>query len=251
MDKTTVIGLVAGWSFVFLAIALGGVGLGPYIDIPSFLIVVGGTISVTVGQFESADLKRIGAALKVSMQTVKVEAVPELVEKIIFYATEIKKHGVMHVEQKVLEEQNPFFKEAFQLLVDGVKAEVLVPLMETKLQHMEKRHLIMIRMFGNIGGIAGSMGMVGTLVGLVAMLANLSDPAAVGPAMAVALITTLYGALIGTVFAGIIENKLSSKHNVEVINCEIIIEGASMIAAEESIGNIKMRLNATLVDVLE
>lgn len=251
MDKTTVIGLIAAWSFVFLAIALGGVGLGPYIDIPSFLIVVGGTIAVIVGQFEGSDLKRMTAALKVAMNTVKVEALPELVEKIIFYATEIKKHGVMHVEQKVLEEQNPFFKEAFQLLVDGVKAEVLVPLMETKLEHLEKRHNVMIRMFANIGGVAGSMGMIGTLVGLVAMLANLSDPAAVGPAMAVALITTLYGALIGTVFAGIIENKLSSKHAVEVTICEIIIEGASMIAAEESIGNIKMRLNATLVDVLE
>ncbi|MFA7083307.1 MAG: MotA/TolQ/ExbB proton channel family protein [Arcobacteraceae bacterium] len=251
MDKTTVIGLIAGWSFVLLAIGLGGVGLGPYIDIPSFLIVIGGTISVTVGQFESADLKRIGAALKVSMNNVKTESVPELVEKIIFYATEIKKHGVMHVEQKVLEEQNPFFKEAFQLLVDGVKAEVLIPLMETKLTHMEKRHLVMIKMFGNIGGIAGSMGMIGTLVGLVAMLANLSDPAAVGPAMAVALITTLYGALIGTVFAGIVENKLSEKHSVEATVCEIIIAGSSMIAAEESIGNIKMRLNATLVDVLE
>lgn len=251
MDKTTVIGLAAGWSFVFLAIALGGVGLGPYIDIPSVLIVVGGTIAVTVGQFEGADLKRVGAALKVSMNSVKTESIPELVEKIIFYATEIKKHGVMHVEQKVLEEQNPFFKEAFQLLVDGVKAEVLIPLMQTKLEHMEKRHNVMIRMFGNIGGIAGSMGMIGTLVGLVAMLANLSDPAAVGPAMAVALITTLYGALIGTIFAGIIENKLSSKHAVEVTICEIIIDGSSMIADEESIGNIKMRLNATLVDFEE
>ncbi|MFA6788357.1 MAG: MotA/TolQ/ExbB proton channel family protein [Arcobacteraceae bacterium] len=251
MDKTTVIGLIAAWSFVFLAIALGGVGLGPYIDIPSVLIVVGGTISVTVGQFDGADLKRMTAALKVSMNKVKVEELPELVEKIIFYATEIKKHGVMHVEQKVLEEQNPFFKEAFQLIVDGVKTDVLVPLMETKLEYMEKRHSVMIRMFGNIGGVAGSMGMIGTLVGLVAMLANLSDPAAVGPAMAVALITTLYGALIGTIFAGIIENKLSTKHAIEVTACDLIIIGASMIAAEESIGNIKMRLNAALVNVLE
>lgn len=251
MDKTTVIGLIAAWSFVFLAIALGGVGLGPYIDIPSVLIVVGGTIAVIVGQFEGADLKRMTAAMKVAMQKVKTEDLPELVEKIIFYATEIKKHGVMHVEQKVLEESNPFFKEAFQLIVDGVKADVLVPLMETKLEHLGKRHSVMIKMFGNIGGVAGSMGMIGTLVGLVAMLANLSDPAAVGPAMAVALITTLYGALIGTIFAGIIESKLNEKHNVEATACEIIIIGASMIAAEESIGNIKMRLNATLVNVLE
>lgn len=251
MDKSTLGGLVGGWSLVALAIILGGVGFGPYLDVPSVIIVIGGTIAVTAGQFEGSELKRVTPALKVAMNEVKVEPIPELVEKIIFYATEIKKHGVMHVEQKVMEESNPFFKEAFQLIVDGTKADVLQPLLETKLEHMDKRHGAMISLFGNIGGTSGAMGMIGTLVGLVAMLANLSDPAAVGPAMAVALLTTMYGALIGTLFAGIIESKLSRKHAAETNACEIIITGTSMIAAEESIGNIKMRLNAILVEVSE
>ncbi len=251
MDKTTLIGIVLVWCLVLLAIILGGAGIGPYIDIPSVFIVVGGTAAVIVGQFEGNDLKRFVPALKVAFGNVKVEELPELVEKIIFYSTEIKKHGIMHVEQKVLAEQNPFFREAFQLLVDGVKADVLVPLMQIKLDFMEKRHNIMIRLFGNIASTAGSMGMVGTLVGLVAMLANLSDPASVGPAMAVALITTLYGALIGTAFAGLVENKLSSKNTVELTVCEVIIEGAAMIANEESIGNIKLRLNSILVNSVE
>ena len=251
MDKTTVVGLALGWSFVMLAIVLGGVGFGPYIDIPSVIIVIGGTSAVTAGQFESSELKRITPALKVAMNHVKVEALPELVEKITFYATEIKKHGVMHIEQKVLEEKNPFFKEAFQLLVDGTKPDVLVPLLDLKNEHMDNRHGSMIALFGNIGGTAGAMGMIGTLVGLVAMLANLSDPAAVGPAMAVALLTTMYGALIGTLFAGIIESKLAQKHKVETVANEVIITGTAMIAAEESIGNIKMKLNAMLVEIPE
>ncbi len=251
MDKSTVGGLGAGWALVALAIILGGVGFGPYIDIPSVVIVFGGTIAVTAGQFEGKDLKRIVPAMKIAMNGVKVEPLPELVEKIVFYATEIKKHGVMQIEQKVLQETNPFFKEAFQLLVDGTKPDVLQPLMELKLEHMEKRHSVMISIFGNIGGTAGAMGMIGTLVGLVAMLANLSDPASVGPAMAVALLTTMYGALLGTLFAGIMENKLSQKHSVEVTACEVIIHGAAMIAAEESIGNIKMQLNAILTEVIE
>jgi chemotaxis protein MotA len=248
MDKSTAGGLGAGWAFVALAIILGGVGFGPYIDIPSVVIVFGGTIAVTAGQFEAADLKRITPAMKVALNEVKVESLPELVEKIVFYATEIKKHGVMHIEQKVLEEQNPFFKEAFQLLVDGTKAETIEPLLETKLEYMNKRHNVMIGIFGNMGGTAGAMGMIGTLVGLVAMLANLSDPASVGPAMAVALLTTMYGALLGTLFAGIIESKLSQKHAVEETACEVIIKGTTMIANEESIGNIKMQLNSILVD---
>lgn len=251
MDKSTAGGFAGGWGLVALAIILGGVGFGPYIDIPSVVIVIGGTIAVTAGQFEASDLKRVSPAMKVAFNEVKVESLPELVEKITFYATEIKKHGVMHIEQKVLEEQNPFFKEAFQLLVDGTKAETLEPLLETKLEYMDKRHGTMIGLFGNIGGTAGAMGMIGTLVGLVAMLANLSDPASVGPAMAVALLTTMYGALLGTLFAGIMENKLSAKHKKEVDACEVIIKGATMIAAEESIGNIKMQLNSILVDVEE
>ena len=251
MDKSTVGGYAVGWLLIAIAIILGGVGFGPYVDIPSVVIVIGGTIAVTAGQFEPKDLKRIMPAFKVAFNEVKVEPLPELVEKIIFYATEIKKHRVMKIEQKVLQETNPFFKEAFQLLVDGTKPDVLQPLMELKLEHMEKRHSVMISIFGNIGGTAGAMGMIGTLVGLVAMLANLSDPAAVGPAMAVALLTTLYGALMGTLFAGIAESKLTQKHNVEVTACEVIIQGATMIAAEESIGNIKMQLNAILVEATE
>ncbi|RXJ99593.1 flagellar motor protein MotA [Arcobacter sp. CECT 8986] len=251
MDKSTLGGMAGAWALVCLAIVLGGAGFGAYIDIPSVIIVVGGTLAVTAGQFEISELKRMTPAMKVAFNQVKAEPLPELVEKVIFYATEVKKHGVMHIEQKVLEEQNPFLKEAFQLIVDGTKPEVLEPMLELKQEHIDKRHSVMIGMFGNIGGTAGSMGMIGTLVGLVAMLANLSDPSAVGPAMAVALITTLYGAMIGTLFAGLIENKLSRKHDIEMTACEVIISGASMIAAEESIGNIKMKLNSILVEVPE
>ena len=88
--------------------------------------------------------------------------------------------------------------------------------------------------------------MIGTLVGLVAMLANLADPSAVGPAMAVALLTTMYGALIGTAIAGILESKLEQKHSVEMIAHQITIQGAVMISAGESVGNIKMKLQAVL-----
>ena len=246
MDKTTAGGLAGIWGLVALAIILGGAGFGAYIDIPSVIIVFGGAASVTIAQFESDALGRFGKACGVAMSEVKVESVPELIEKVIIYATDIKKNGVMSVETKIQQEKNPFFKEALNLLVDNTKPDVLENLLEIKLEHMENRHKIMISMFSAIGGTAGSMGMIGTLVGLVAMLANLSDPSAVGPAMAVALLTTMYGALIGTGFAGIFENKLSEKHNKEMIASQIIIQGAHMIAAEESIGNIKMKLGAIM-----
>ena len=251
MDKTTAGGVAGVWGLVALAIILGGAGFGAYIDIPSVIIVFGGTAAVTSGQFEGAALKQIGKAIGVAFNEVKVESTPEIIEKIIYYATEIKKNGVMSMEQKIMDEENPFFKEAFALLVDNTKPDILEALMETKMEHMEGRHKVMIAIFSNIGGSAGAMGMIGTLVGLVAMLANLSDPSAVGPAMAVALLTTMYGALIGTAFAGVMESKLEQKNTVEMIAHQITIQGASMIASGESIGNIKMKLNAILPAVEE
>ena len=248
MDKGTAAGLGGGFGLVALAIILGGVGFGPYVDIPSMLIVIGGCISVTAGQYETKDSARAIASFKVALNVTPVEPNDELIEKITTYATEIKKNGVMQIEQKVLQEENLFFKEAFQLIVDGTKADMLRALLETKVEHMDKRHGVMASFWGDLGGNAGAMGMIGTLVGLVAMLANLSDPAAVGPAMAVALLTTMYGALIGTLLAGIVATKLRNKHDTEVNACEIIISGAAMIAAEESIGDIKMKLNAILVE---
>lgn len=249
MDKTTAGGIAGVWGLVALAIVLGGAGFGAYIDIPSVIIVFGGTASVTMGQYEGDALARFGKAVGVGMNPVKVEPIEELIEKIIIYATDIKKNGVMSVEGKIQEESNPFFKEAFNLLVDNTKPDVLENLLEIKLEHMENRHKTMIAMFSSIGGTAGAMGMIGTLTGLVAMLANLSDPSAVGPAMAVALLTTMYGALIGTGFAGIFENKLSEKNSKEMISCQIIIQGAHMIASEESIGNVKMKLGAIMPSV--
>ncbi len=251
MDKTTIVGFIVAWSLFLLAISMGGSGFGPYFDIPSVLIVIGGTTAVTAGQYEAKDLKRVFPAMKVAFLKTKVEPLEELADKIIYYATEIKKHGAIHVEQRVLEENNPFFREAFAQIVDGTKADVLEPLLDSKLEFIEKRHAIIINLFSNVAGTAGSMGMIGTLVGLIAMLTNLADPSSVGPAMSVALITTLYGSVIGTFFAGIMENKLSQKNASEVSAGELIISGATMISNEESIGNIKMKLKAVLIDAGE
>lgn len=246
MDKTTAGGLAGAWGLVALAIVLGGAGFGPYLDIPSVIIVIGGTSCVIIGMYDTDTLKKFGKSHSIAMNEQDIEPIPELIEKIIIYATDIKKNGVMSVESKIQQETNPFFKEAFNLLVDNTKPDVLENLLEIKLEHMENRHKQQIAVFGSIGAVAGAMGMIGTLVGLVAMLANLADPAAVGPAMAVALLTTMYGALLGNLYGGIFENKLEVRHSREMVSSQIIIQGSHMIASEESIGNIKMKLGAIL-----
>ena len=149
MDKTTTFGFIGVWSLVALAIILGGAGFGSYIDIPSVIIVFGGTAAVTMGQFEGAALKQASKSAGAAFKEVKVESTPDLVEKIIYYATEIKKNGVMSTEQKIMEESNPFFKDTFSLLVDNTKPDVLEGLMDTKLEHLENRHKVQISIYGN------------------------------------------------------------------------------------------------------
>lgn len=246
MDKTTIGGSIGGWGLIALAIIFGGAGFGAYIDIPSVIIVIGGTIMVTIAQFEGSSLNKVGKALAVAYKYQYFEKTEILIEKIINYATEIKKNGIMTIEQNITDEQNPFFKECFSLLVDNTKPDVIEEIMDNYIEKMEERHNKMITLFSNMGSTAGAMGMIGTLVGLVAMLANLADPSAVGPAMAVALLTTLYGALIGNIFAGIIENKLIQKHKTEMLYNEIVKYSSILIASGESIGNLKMKLNSSL-----
>lgn len=247
IDKSGAGSLGTFWILVLAAMAMG-VGILPYLDPPSILLVLGGTLTNTIASFELAQVKKAPKAMKAAFTVLNVEDNINIVQKIIFYAMEVKKKGVMSIEQKVLQEQNPFFKEAFQLLVDGSKPELIRYLLETKMEHIDNRHKEMIELFGAVGGTAGAMGMVGTLVGLVAMLANLSDPSAVGPAMAVALLTTLYGSLLGVGFANPISKRLEVKNTIEMTGMSVVVEGVVMVASDESISDIKMKLNAILQD---
>ena len=245
MDKSTIGGMVVAWALVLTAMGTG-VGLAAYVDVASVLIVLGGTTAVIIASYEGVQTKNVGKAIGVAFKELSFDDTQTLVEKIVLYAADIKKHGVMHIEQKVNDEAHPFFREAFQLIVDGVNAELAEVMLENKMDGIGKRHNALIELFGQISAVAGAMGMVGTLVGLVAMLANLADPSAVGPAMAVALLTTLYGALVGNLFAGIMETKLKAKHDLEVAFMEITTQATVLLINDDSIGNIKMKLNSFL-----
>ncbi len=247
MDKIGTGGYAAFWVLILITMAIG-VGIMVYIDVPSVIVVLGGTSANIIASYELSILKNMGKAMKAAFSELATEENVNLIQKTIFYATEIKKKGKMSIEPLVEKEKDPFVKEAFSLVVDGTKADTIEYLLETKIQHMQTRHAKMIQIFDQIGSVAGSMGMVGTLIGLVAMLANLADPSAVGPAMAVALLTTLYGTLLGTGFAGPIGNRLAVKSQLEVDGMSIIMQGVLLIANDESIGDMKTKLNAILSD---
>jgi len=250
MDLTTLVGMVLGMGFIFLAIFLGGAGFGAYIDIPSVLIVFGGTIAITVANFEARELKNATKAIGVAFHPSPIPDMTELAKKLIDYAVACKKGGMMSIEDDVTKEENPFLREAFLLVLDNSPREVVVETLETKLMFMDIRHKAMQDLFTGIGGVAGSMGMLGTLVGLIAMLANLSDPSAVGPAMAVALLTTMYGAFIGTLMSGVVFSKLDQKHKSERTAYTLITIACGLIAADGAIGATKTQIQVALTEPL-
>lgn len=219
MDLATLVGFVVAIGIILAAMIMGG-GVAPFIDIPSVLIVAGGTIgavmmSFTMGQFFGA----IKVALKALM--FKIDKPEELIDLVVQMANEARTGGLLALEGK--ETGNTFLAKGIQMMVDGHEPAVVRQTLKLEMNQAADRHAVGILIFTKIAELAPAMGMIGTLVGLVLMLGNMSDPASIGPSMAVALLTTLYGAMIANVFALPLVGKLSLRKDEEVmIQCMII-----------------------------
>lgn len=221
MDIATIIGLVGAVIMVIGSMIFAG-GVAPFIDIPSAVIVFGGTLFVVmmmkpmpvfVGHF-----KAMVKAFKPS--TFDPEA---LISKMVELSTIARKDGMMALDGKASEDS--FFEKGLQLLVDGADEANMVKQLKYEIKAMKARHGAYQSAIKAWVDIGPAMGMVGTLIGLVLMLGNMSDPKSIGPAMAVALLTTLYGALVANVIFGPILNKLEGYTEDEVIYRELVIEG--------------------------
>jgi len=195
MDLGTVIGIVLVMALLMGAMTMG-VGVGAYIDIPSVLIVVGGSIGALMISFKPAQMKKF---TKVFMKAVKPaeEDISEFIKKLVEFATKARKDGILALESEVNNEENEFLKKGLSMAIDGSEPDTIRDLLEIDMEQTSTRHKTYASIFSQWAGLAGAMGMIGTLVGLVAMLLNMADPSAIGPSMAVALLTTMYGAMIG------------------------------------------------------
>ena len=232
MDLGTVIGIVLILG-LFIASMVMGVGVGAYVDIPSVMIVVGGSIGALMVSFKPAQMK---AFTKVFMKAVKPgeEDVPELIKKLVEFATKARKDGILALESEVNNEENEFLKKGLSMAIDGNDPDAIRELLEIEMEQTSTRHKVHGSIFNQWAGLAGAMGMVGTLIGLVAMLLNMADPSAIGPSMAVALLTTMYGAIIGNVFGTPIYNILAIRNDEETLVKEMIIAGIMSIQSGDA-----------------
>lgn len=244
MDIATLVGLLAAIGVIVWAILLGG-SLGAFVDIPSVAIVIGGTVAVVMSRHTLPEfIGHLTAAVKAFFPgTPKLEP---LVEQFPEFAQIAKKEGLLALEPKAAESSDKFLKMGLMMLVDGLDEGTISSRIRTDIEARERRHSAVIAAWQGWIDVAPAMGMIGTLVGLVQMLGNMSDPKSIGPAMAVALLTTLYGAFIANVVAGPITNKLKIYHNEEAVYCEAVLTGLKGIARGENPRNISDSILALL-----
>lgn len=232
MDKGTLVGIVAGMGVVIGAMFMGG-SIMAFIDIPSLLIVLGGTIAATLVNFPMGDV--IGA-MKISQKVLKEEIMSssKYIEQIVDISKKARTNGLLAIEEDLNNVDDDFLKVTLQHVVNGTEAEDLNKIMDGELALMAQRHKIGQKMFTAMGTYSPAFGMIGTLIGLIAMLQNLEDPAAVGPGMAMAMITTFYGALFANLFFLPMAGKLKHRSEQEIQFKEMLLTGVLSIQAEES-----------------
>jgi len=232
MDLGTVIGLVMIMGLLMSAMAMG-VGIGPYIDIPSVLIVFGGSLGSLLVGFKLEQMKNFGKIFMIAIKPPQVDMM-DLIKKLVDYATQARRDGILALEAAANSEENEFLKKGLSMAVDGNEPDTIRDLLEIEMEQTSTRHKGNALVFDQWAGFAGAMGMIGTLIGLVAMLLNMADPSAIGPSMAVALLTTMYGAMIGNIVGAPIANILGIRNDEESIVMQVVLEGIMSIQAGDN-----------------
>lgn len=247
MDIASLAGIVLGAvMFVFGVYSNGGfAALESMVDVPSIIITIGGSIS---GVLASVKLPEFLNGFK-SMALIfknSTEDPTETIKKIIDLSNIARKEGLLALEEAASEVEDSFMKKGIMLVVDGTDPELVRGIMETTLEHIESRHKSVIGFWEKWAELGPAWGMIGTLIGLVNMLKNLDDASTIGPAMAVALLTTLYGSLIANWLCSPTATKLKVNNDAEMMMKEMVVEGLLSIQAGENPRVIEEKLKSFL-----
>ncbi len=242
MDLATLVGIISCFILLVSAI-LQNSSLLIFIDLPSSLIVFGGTFGITLVAYPFGE---IFGAIGVARKAFFVKELPpqDTIEKLISFAGKARKEGILSLQSVMNEIDDDFFLKGLQMAVDGQEPEALKEMLEREIEYIMERHDKGAEIFSSIGGYAPAMGMIGTLIGLVQMLQTMNDPSSIGPAMAVALLTTFYGATLANVICLPIAAKLKLRSSGEVLVKTLIAEGMKAILGGENPRLMEQRLHA-------
>jgi chemotaxis protein MotA len=229
MDVATLIGIVFGSGLIISSIMLGP-GAMTFLNVPSALITIGGTLMATLINFPLAKVLGVFAVVKKAF-LYKLPSATEEIERMVRLARVARSEGLLALENSLDEIHDPFLQKAIQLVVDGTDPEVLRDVLSTELEQLRMRHSVGKSILDFMGSAAPAFGMIGTLIGLVQMLSNMKDPSSIGGGMATALLTTFYGSLIANLICIPLAGKLDVRSRQESVSKELIIEGVAAIQA--------------------
>lgn len=242
MDIASVVGLVAGLFFIIVSILMGG-NLLLFIDYPSMMIVVGGTVSATLINYP---LKEVLGVIRVAKNAFlhKEETPMSIIKTLVSFAETARREGILSLEQQAATLDDAFLKTGITLAVDGTEPEHIRDIMTTEINYIAERHKTGASIMEAMATYAPAFGMIGTLIGLIGMLAQMNDPSSIGGNMAIALITTLYGAFIANLICLPIAGKLKHFSASEILIKELCIEGIMSIQSGDNPRIVEDKLKA-------
>ncbi len=244
MDLGILFGFLGTWALVIWAILAGG-NVHYFVDIPSIIMVLGGSFTLIFLCFPIKTIKKTFSLLRRAFFTTRFN-VEKLIEDLVSYAEIARRDGILSLENVTRDIDDQFIVRGIQMAVDGTDPELIEQILTAELDNLAERHANGKAYFDSLGKYAPALGMIGTLVGLVIMLMNMDDPSSIGSGMAVAILTTLYGALIANTFALPLADRLERMSAEEILYKTIIIKGVMAIQSGDNPRIVEQKLRTFL-----
>lgn len=241
MNVGLLIGLVAGFATLVFGILVAGGSLLMFWDVPSILVTFGGGWCALMVAYPLSRLAQMPTYFRIAVFPPKFDPV-DLIVTLVSFAEKSRKEGLLALEDDIESVEDPFLKKALQCVVDSIDPELIRVILETDIDEMAARHEGNKKIFDDFAGLAPSFGMIGTLMGLVLMLVNLNDKAMVGPYLAVAIITTFYGAVLAYLILTPIATNLDSITSEEILYKSIVVMGVLSLQSGDNPRILKQKL---------
>ncbi|NOY77210.1 MAG: motility protein A [Calditrichaeota bacterium] len=240
MDLATIIGIVVGVFLILFAILQSGQLTG-FIDVGSIMIVFGGTIGATLINFPLSDVLSVIGVIKKGFLNKPPDPTANI-RMLVEFAEIARREGILALEDRIKDIDDPFLKEGIQLAVDGTEPDLMKTILDTEIESLQNRHELGASIMKTMGTYAPAYGMIGTVIGLILMLGTMSDPSTIGPSMAVALITTFYGAVLANLIFLPLAGKLETISSQEVMVKELVREGVLSIQSGDNPRIVEQKL---------
>jgi chemotaxis protein MotA len=242
VDFATIIGILGGFGLVIVAVVSGG-GLTWFLDGPSAMIVLGGTFGAALINYPLSDLLGVIKVAKNAFQGKKQQA-DVVINQLVEMSKICRREGLLALQTLIKQTKDPFLIKGISLVVDGLDPAHVSEILETELDFIGERHRLGAEIFTTLGNFAPAMGLVGTLIGLVQMLQQMNNPGTIGPAMAVALITTFYGVILANLVFLPIAGKLKTRSSQELMLKQLIINGILSIQSGDNPRVLEQKLHS-------